>query len=124
MPPCEGCTARADEIGFLRAQVKELQAQTLAASNPPAYAQITGKGAGAPAQEYHTDENGQTWVTVEGRDIRIEAYRHFLAENGTVALSTGEHVPLDEFQRVANKMQEGLSGGSVEEMLNGSHRAQ
>jgi len=126
---CEGCQARQQEIDYLRQQVKDLGDRVLAAANPQAYAQVTGKpinpGSEASAYEHYTDDQGQTWVTLQGRSVRLEEFEKFLIERGGYIAHDGQFVSASEFKKVQDKMDEAFGGSPViDQALNGSFRAQ
>ena len=126
--PCLGCEARKEELEHLRRQVADLQDRLLAATNPQAYAQVSGKGLqtpGAPAVEYHTTDDGQTWVILDGKSVRLEDYQRLLTEHGGYLDGTGKFIPAAEYNAVASKLAESLGEQAVtEQMLSGSYRAQ
>ena len=108
---CAGCEARDQEIQYLREQNSGLIDRLMAVSSPQALAQIKG-GSGvpvAPAVESFVDDQGQAWVTVQGKSVPLEKWSEMM-KDATVALPNGQLVPETEAIRAFNKLDE-MTGG-------------
>ncbi len=121
---CEGCTARAAEIDYLRVQNRELTERLFAATSPEAYAQMTGKGAPQAGGVERMTVGNETFAIVNGRAIRQDELDRFVAERGGYLDSKGNMVTADEYDRTMRMAEEAMTGSPiVEEQMNGSHRA-
>jgi hypothetical protein len=121
---CEGCTARATEIDYLRQQNRELTERLFAATSPEAYAQMTGKGAPQVGGVERMTVGNETFAIVQGRAIRQDDFDRFIAERGGYLDNKGQIITQDEYDRTMRAAEQAWAGGAiVEEQSNGSHRA-
>lgn len=110
---CTACEALRAEVTYLRTQVERLQDRLLAVASPAAFAQVSGQ---VPAQttaaiESYIDDQGQAWVTVGGRQVKLEDYNK-LMEQAAVPLLNGQMVPDTELRRSMEKLDEMMGGRS------------
>ena len=84
----------------------------LAVASPQALAQV--KGQAAPAQntisEFYTDDVGQAWVILQGKQVKYEDYQKLMNDAG-VRLGNGQVVPETEVRRAFEKLDDMVGGG-------------
>lgn len=99
---CPGCVSREAEIVFLRAQVEKLMDRAF----PTATAQPQ---TAMPVSESWTDDHGVTWITYQGRSMKLDDYYKVLQGQGAID-HTGSFIPNEELERVAKQMDRVING--------------
>lgn len=112
---CPGCQARDQELAWLRRAYERMEDRLMALVNPGALAQFRGETPGtSPANtgdavESYVDDQGQCWVTVAGRQVKLEDWQQIVRSSG-VALPNGQIVPQDEFKQGMSILDAAVSG--------------
>lgn len=101
-------------MDYLRDQLQAAQDRLLAVANPQALAQVKGTPMAAQpsAIESYVDDQGQAWVTVAGKEVKLEKYTELMKDAG-VRLPTGAVIPEEENRMAFAMLDKLMQGGPL-----------
>lgn len=115
---CRTCEALRAEVAWLRKAHDDLlerlsrPAQAIPPGALPSWLPgQTGAGPQGPALQTFSDQQGQTWVTVNGGQVKLEDYERFVRGEIGAVLTDGSVVSREETERATRLLDSMINGG-------------